>query len=152
MSSPGVLSEDPAHPSLSALLRAIWEGSAARRRSRARTGVGNDPESVGRGARRSALRRSPRQARSHHPKRVGVVPAGDLLFLGDTGLQRFLVLEEREREFSKQSEILSRMPLSDPAAILIEGDVENPMQIVFDTPVTAHELTESLRVELAVGC
>src|SRR5215203_1547010 len=72
-----------------------------------------------------------------------VVPAGALDFSaygGGTGTRS----KNIEREPAQDSEVLGSIVLPRSIAILVEMDVEHPMQLVLDRPVTARDLQQSL--------
>src|SRR5882757_10805304 len=80
---------------------------------------------------------------TEHGEQEGVVPARALDFATD-GFGVGMGLEDVEREPAQDSEVLGSVVLSRAVAILVEVDVEYPMELVLDAPVTARDLQQPL--------
>src|SRR5262245_11401687 len=94
-------------------------------------------------------RRCPRQPAglSHlteHAEEEGIVPAGTLYFASDRGAVR-MGPQYVEGKLAEDSEVLGGIVLSGSIAILGEMNVEHPMELVLDAPVTAGDLQKLLR-------
>src|ERR1700738_2506431 len=70
-----------------------------------------------------------------------VVPAGALDFSA-YGRGSRMGSKDIECEPAQDSEVLGSIVQSRPVAVLVEMDVEHPMQLVLDGPVTARDLQE----------
>ncbi len=60
----------------------------------------------------------------------------------ETDFGRLLLFEQMQSNPSQGGEVLIRMPLPDTAVILTKGDVQDPVQTVFNPPVTPDGRTE----------
>src|SRR6266550_4307866 len=72
-----------------------------------------------------------------------VVPAGTLEFLAQ-GYSVWVRANDVECESSQDREVLRGIVFSGSVAILVEQNIEDPMQAVLDAPMTAHDLQQSL--------
>ena len=68
-----------------------------------------------------------------------MVPAGREALVLDADLLGALLLEEIERNVVEDGEIFGRSASADAGLILMHGDVEDPVETVFDGPVAAHD-------------
>jgi hypothetical protein len=59
--------------------------------------------------------------------------------------------DQVDGDLSQQGEIAAGGAVANPAVILSEGNVENPVQAVFDAPVLANGLGQHLRRVSATG-
>ena len=59
--------------------------------------------------------------------------------------------DEVDGDLSQQGKIADRGAVANPAVILSEGNVEHPVQAVFDAPVLANGLGQHLRRVSATG-
>ena len=76
-------------------------------------------------------------------EKEGIVPASAFDFLTH-GYAVGMRANDVECESSQDREVLRTIVFSGSVAILVEHDVEYPMQPVLDTPMTAHNLQQSL--------
>ena len=67
-----------------------------------------------------------------------------------SGLEAPLVLsvlaQQVERQAAQRAHITRRMLLTDTAGILLKSDIQHPMHLIFNTPVTTHRLQQTGRV------
>ena len=82
-------------------------------------------------------------------RQVGLVPTGFQAFVLDAELGA-VIFEARESDVTQDGEILACHRIADTALILPKGDIEIPMQTVFDAPVTADRVGEARGVELSL--
>ena len=68
----------------------------------------------------------------------GIVPSGAFDFAFDGPLVGVLA-EEVEGELSQESEVLRGVVGAASHAVLVEGDIEDPVQLVFDGPGDCQE-------------
>ncbi|MGB4595436.1 MAG: hypothetical protein WBI14_05980 [Anaerolineaceae bacterium] len=61
---------------------------------------------------------------------VILIPTTARPFSMGTDLDRLILAEQVERHLSDDSEVSSRIILSHPAAVFIEGDIKHPVQTV----------------------
>ncbi len=78
-----------------------------------------------------------------HFLEVALVPACGETFVLDADLQGGLILQQAQRGAAKDAEIGIGVALADAALVFLKGDIELPVQTVFDTPVVAHCVGES---------
>src|SRR5262245_35568707 len=97
----------------------------------------------------SALQEAPNAAgkpglshMTEHGEEKGVVPASTLDF-ATYGLGVGMRSQDVESEPAQDSEVLGSIVLSRPVAVLVEVDVEDPVQLVLDGPVAARDLQQS---------
>src|SRR5262249_52545477 len=76
-----------------------------------------------------------------HAQKEGVVPAGGLDFLADREWSR-MGADDVEGESAQDGEVFGGVVLSAAAGVLVQHDVEDPMHLVLDTPMTAHDLQQ----------
>lgn len=81
---------------------------------------------------------------AEHAEEEGIVPAGTLYFAPDRGAVR-MSPQNVEGELAEDSEVLGGIVLSGSIAILVEMNVEHPMKLVLDAPVTAGDVQKLLR-------
>lgn len=81
---------------------------------------------------------------TEHAEKEGIVPAGSLDFLTH-GERSWMSTEDVEGEPAKDGQVFWSIVLSGAAAILVEDDVEYPVQPVLDTPMTAYDAQQCLR-------
>src|SRR5437868_2567433 len=65
------------------------------------------------------------------------IPASQEAFGLDAALRGVLLAQEVEGDVAQYAEIVRPVPHPHAALILAEGDVEDPMQAVFDSPMVA---------------
>ena len=80
---------------------------------------------------------------TEHPQKEGVIPACGLDFLAHRYGRR-MRFDDVGGEPSQDSEVLRCVVFSRSAAVLIEDDVENPMQLVLDAPPRTYDRERSL--------
>src|SRR5579872_3997509 len=75
---------------------------------------------------------------TEYAQKEGIVPASglDLLAHGEWG---GMGANEIGCEPAKDREVFRGIVLSAPVAVLVEDDVEHPMQPILDAPMTAHD-------------
>jgi len=78
-------------------------------------------------------------------KEVVVVPAGHKAFCGKA-LFAWFTFEQGNRQPSQGGHVLGTMSFAGAALVFAEGEVQDPMQRVFDTPVRAYRMSQLLRV------
>src|ERR1700737_2789715 len=76
-------------------------------------------------------------------EKEGVVPSGTFDFLAQ-GYSVWMRANDIECESSQDREVLWSIVFSGSFAILVEQDIEYPMQPVLDAPMTAYNLQQSL--------
>lgn len=69
---------------------------------------------------------------------ISIVPASLFAFSLDSDCSRFLLREEIECDLAHQGEVLWSMVFADTAVIFGKGDIEYPVQGVFNPPVRAN--------------
>ena len=74
-------------------------------------------------------------------EKEGIVPTGAFDFLTH-GYPVWMRSNDIESESSQDREVLRGVVFSGSVAILVEQDIEHPMQSVFDAPMTAHNLQQ----------
>ena len=72
----------------------------------------------------------------------GVVPSSAFDFLTHGG-RIWMRANDVDCEAPQDREVLGTVVFSGSAAVLVEHDVEDPMQLVLDPPMTAHDLQQS---------
>src|SRR5262249_27637663 len=75
---------------------------------------------------------------------VALVPAGALAFAFDTGFNRCVLAQQRHRQSVEQRHVVNRLAVTLPHAVLIEGNVQYPMQAVLNAPVLANRMRQAL--------
>ena len=68
---------------------------------------------------------------------VSVIPRGHLPAALQTGLRDVMTADKVDRDFAEQREVLHGFAISYLAVVFIEGDVQHPVQAVFDLPMPA---------------
>ena len=77
-----------------------------------------------------------------------VVNGGDLALSLDTDFSRGIPLDHSKCEFSQEGKILYSVPLMNMTGVFMEGNIQAPMQLVFDTPVVADQFAEGSSIGL----
>lgn len=72
------------------------------------------------------------------------IGGGYLLFAADAGSLFFLRSEHVQCHMPRCGQYLRRIPPVDRAIVLFHGDIQYPMQLVFDAPMTAHPVGKLL--------
>ena len=67
-----------------------------------------------------------------------MIPGSDQPLVLDTTLGRFLLVEQVEGNVADQGHIFRSMVFANARVIFIEGNIQHPVKLVFDPPVTAH--------------
>src|SRR3954470_6915416 len=80
---------------------------------------------------------------------VVVVPGGFFAPTTEAGLTAAICGDEVAGDFTQQGEVAGGGAMAHPAVILTEGDVENPVQGVLDTPVPADGWRQNGRIVVA---
>ena len=75
---------------------------------------------------------------TEHTQEEGIVPSSALDFLTERRCSR-VGAYDIESEPSEYREILGSVVLSTSIAILVEDDIEHPMQLILDAPMRAHD-------------
>ena len=65
-----------------------------------------------------------------------MIPTSPFAFSGDADFGGFLVAQEIESHTSHDSHVMLGMPLADAAFVFAKGDVQDPVDRVFDAPVS----------------
>ena len=68
-------------------------------------------------------------------EQVIVVPCSLESFVLDAELDRIVLLEEIEGNATEDSEVFCTIPLTQAGLIFSEGEVEHPMETIFDLPM-----------------
>ena len=53
---------------------------------------------------------------------------------------RFLLFEQVESDVAQDSQIFGSLIFADPTMIFMQGDIQNPMQFIFDRPVFSNRM------------
>src|SRR4051794_34145256 len=85
------------------------------------------------------------------PEHVVVVPGGLFAPTAKAGLTAAIGGNKVESNFAEQGEIAGSGAMAHSAIIFSEGDIENPVQSVLDTPVAADGLGQDGRIVVAAG-
>src|SRR6266852_1659688 len=80
-----------------------------------------------------------------------MIPPGFEAFAFDATLGGFVLFEEVECDTVKDGEILRGVALPFATEVFAEGDVEHPMQFVFDAPVLADDAVQLRGIKLEAG-
>ena len=72
----------------------------------------------------------------------GFIPAADLSFSSNAPFDRSVLLENREREPSKNGTNCGAIPLANPTRILCQGDIQDVMLRVLNAPVRAQVVAQ----------
>ena len=80
---------------------------------------------------------------TEHAQEEGVVPPRAFDFLAQ-GRGRGVTADQIEGELSEDSKVLGRVVFASSVAILVEDDIEYPMQLVLDPPMGAHDAQQLL--------
>ena len=76
---------------------------------------------------------------------IGDVPAGLLAPPLDAAPLGLGMLEQVERNVAQHGEVLGGVPGPDAALVLMKADIKDPMNAVFDAPMTANRLAKGKR-------
>ncbi len=71
---------------------------------------------------------------------IVVIPGGLFAFASSAGFSRTILGEQVDGDFAQRGKVAGGDSIANPAVILSKGDIQHPMQIVFDGPVTADGL------------
>src|SRR4051812_30087840 len=82
---------------------------------------------------------------------VVVVPGGFLAPAAEAGLAAVVSGDEIESDLAQEGEVAGGGAVAHPAVILMEGDVENPVQGVLDAPVPADRPDQDGGIIAAAG-
>src|SRR3954465_1708323 len=85
------------------------------------------------------------------PEHVIVAPGGLLAPTAKAGLTAAIGGNKVAGDFAQQGKVAGSGAMAHSAIILTEGDVENPMQGVLDTPVPADGADQDGGIVIAVG-
>src|SRR3954468_22693010 len=102
-----------------------------------------DPLMVGQGSRMSLV--------GDDLEHVVVVPGGFLAPAAEAGLAAVVSGDEIESDLAQEGEVAGGGAVAHPAVILMEGDVENPVQGVLDAPVPADRPDQDGGIIAAAG-
>src|SRR6266700_854104 len=80
---------------------------------------------------------------AEHAEQEGIVPASPLDLLAH-GYAAGVDAKDIDSKPSQDGEVLRGIVLPGPIAVLVEDDVENPMQLILDRPVAARDLQQPL--------
>src|SRR6476620_7860362 len=80
---------------------------------------------------------------TEHAQEEGVVPPRTFDFLAQ-GRGCGVTADKVEGELSEDRKVLGRVVFPSSVAILVEHDIEHPMQLVLDTPMGAHDVQQPL--------
>jgi hypothetical protein len=64
----------------------------------------------------------------------------------DTALGGFLMFEQIDGNMSQDSEVFRRLIFADPAVIFVQSDIQNPMQLIFDRPMSADNVQNAFGI------
>ena len=64
----------------------------------------------------------------------------------DTTFGSFLLLEQVEGNMAQNSKVFGSLVFADPTVIFMQGDIQNPVQIIFNRPVFANSFQNPLGV------
>lgn len=79
-------------------------------------------------------------------QQVGVIPTGFQALGIDPHLGRPLLFKQVQGQVAYQRQALDRMAGPNPALVLSEGDIQQPMETILDAPVAANRVGELRRV------
>jgi hypothetical protein len=87
---------------------------------------------------------------TEHAQEEGVVPSHSFDFLAQ-GCGCGVAAHQIEGKLSEYREVLGRVVFPSSVAILVEDDIEYPMQLVLDPPMGAHDAQQLLSSALSTG-
>jgi len=61
----------------------------------------------------------------------------------DAPFSCFFLLEQVESNVAQDSEVFGRLVFADSAVIFVQSDIQDPMQIIFNRPVLAHNVEQA---------
>ena len=73
-----------------------------------------------------------------------MLPGSLELFGVDAAFGSLLLLERVEGDMAQDGEILTSLVLAHPAVVFVESHIQDPVQIIFDRPVSARDVWNSL--------
>src|SRR3954468_23739638 len=82
---------------------------------------------------------------------VLIIPGSLLATRPHADLGCSAVTDEVDGDLAQESQVASGRPIPDAAVILTEGDIQDPMEPIFDGPVPADCLGQDLGVITAAG-
>src|SRR3954471_8193664 len=82
---------------------------------------------------------------------VLIIPGGLLATRPHADLGCSAVTDEVDGDLAQESQVASGRPIPDAAVILTEGDIQDPMEPIFDDPMPANCLDQDLGVIAAAG-
>ena len=74
-----------------------------------------------------------------------IIERGGIALHGQTHLRGFS-LQQTHTEATEEGHILRGISLTNPTGIFVEGDIEDPMEAIFHTPVGANHLGVAHRI------
>src|SRR5512144_36767 len=81
-----------------------------------------------------------------HFQEVSLVPSAHEAFSLETDFGRLFLFEQMQGQAPQGSEVLIRIPLPDTTVIFPKGDVQDPVQTVFNPPVAPNGRTKLLGI------
>ncbi len=79
---------------------------------------------------------------------ISVIPPRFQPLVLDANLDGLVRLQQVQRDAAQDREVLRRVALAHPRLVLSIGDIQSPVQAVFDAPVPAHDLPHALGIGL----
>jgi hypothetical protein len=80
---------------------------------------------------------------TEQPKEERIVPGCTLDFLAH-GVLSWMRADKVDGEPAKNCQVFRGIVLSAPVGVLVEDNIENPMQLVLDGPMSAHDPQQTL--------
>src|SRR3954469_6053212 len=84
---------------------------------------------------------------SQKSEHVIIVPGGLLATRPHADLDCSAVTDEVDGDLAQESQVASCRPIPDAAVILPEGDIQDPMEPIFDRPMLADCLDQDLGIQ-----
>ena len=84
-------------------------------------------------------------------EQVVIVPSGQLALGAYAELVRGFLPQQVKGDVSQHGKVFRPVSLAHAGIILAEGDIQDPMELVFDLPVSSHRLKQLLGVTLQAG-
>jgi hypothetical protein len=75
-----------------------------------------------------------------------LVPSGLKLFGMDATFGSYFLFEQVESNIAKDGKIFRSLVFSYSAMIFIHGDIQDPMKLIFDTPVFANSIKNAFSI------